>query len=52
MIADMFEIEDDLGLKKTIVTADVCQNELKKTESEVKSKIGSTNPEEEGSCPC
>ena len=29
--ADMFETEDDLGLKMTVVTADVCQNELKKT---------------------
>ena len=29
--ADMFETEDDLGLKMTAVTADVCQNELKKT---------------------
>ena len=27
----MFETEDDLGLKMTAVTADVCQNELKKT---------------------
>ena len=27
----MFETEDDLGLKMTVVTADVCQNELKKT---------------------
>ena len=29
--ADMFETEDDLGLKMTVVTANVCQNELKKT---------------------
>ena len=29
--ADMFETKDDLGLKMTTVTADVCQNELKKT---------------------
>ena len=29
--ADMFETEDDLGLKKTVVTTDVCQNELKNT---------------------
>ena len=29
--ADMFETEDDLGLKMTAVTVDVCQNELKKT---------------------
>ena len=29
--ADMFETEDDLGLKMTVVTDDVCQNELKKT---------------------
>ena len=29
--ADMFETEDDLGLKMNVVTADVCQNELKKT---------------------
>ena len=29
--ADMFETEDDSGLEKTNVTADVCQNELKKT---------------------
>ena len=28
---DMFETEDDLGLKKTVVTTDVYQNELKKT---------------------
>ena len=28
---DMFEIEDDLGLKMTVVTADVYKNELKKT---------------------
>ena len=29
--ADMFETEDDLGLKMTVVTTDVYQNELKKT---------------------
>ena len=29
--ADMFETEDDLGLEKTVVTAAICQNELKKT---------------------
>ena len=29
--ANMFETEDDLGLKNTTVTAVVCQNELKKT---------------------
>ena len=29
--SNMFEIEDDLGLEKTAVTADICQNELKKT---------------------
>ena len=29
--ADMFETEYDLGLQMTVVTADVCQNELKKT---------------------
>ena len=29
--ADMFEIEDDLGMKMTAVTTDVCKNELKKT---------------------
>ena len=28
--ADMFETEDDLGLESTVVTFDVCQNELKK----------------------
>ena len=29
--ADMFETEDDLDLKMTAITVDVCQNELKKT---------------------
>ena len=29
--ADMFKTKDDLGLKMTAVTADVYQNELKKT---------------------
>ena len=29
--ADMFETDDDLGLEKTVVTAVVRQNELKKT---------------------
>ena len=28
---DMLETEDDLGLEKIVVTADVCQNEVKKT---------------------